>query len=385
MKRIYLDYAASTPVDPLVVDAMEPFWNENFGNSNALHAEGRVARKAIEDARATIAGYIGARDGEVIFTGSGTEANVLSLRGMLSALRSERTPNKTHVITTNIEHSSVLDCYKSLELEGYRVTIVPVDISGVVDASVLCSEITEDTVMVSVMHANNEIGTRQPLEEISKRIKLFQKNNKTPFPYFHTDASQAPLFDQINVNELGVDMLTVDAQKIYGPKGVGALYVRTGTPIAPLCNSGNQEKGVRPGTVNTPCVVGFAKAYELAESRRTTDVKNMMDLRDHFKNEIERAISGVVFNGDMKNRLENNLSLSIPGFESEYIQTALDEAGVAASTSSACLSGGEEGSYVVEALGAGNENESIRFTIGRETTKDEIDRVVSILKDIISK
>ena len=385
MKRIYLDYAASTPVDPLVVKAMEPFWNEQFANPNATHKEGQDARKAVEEARTNIARLLGAENTEIVFTGSGTEANVLALRGTLAALRSEREPKNTHIITTTIEHASIRDCYRSLEIEGYRITEVSTDKEGVVNVKELVQALTEDTVFVSVMFANNEIGSVQPITEIHEHIQKFRKKKNSSFPYFHTDASQAPLFHKLDVDGLGVDMLTTDAQKLYGPKGVGALYVRTGTPIAPLCKSGNQEKGIRPGTANVPGIVGFARAYELAEERRADDVAHIQELRDYFKEKLEQDIPDIVVNGSIEHRLPNNLNISIPGLESEYVQTALDEAGIAAATRSACLSGGREGSYVVDALGTGQAHTAVRFTLGRETTKKDIDSAVKAVVDIASR
>lgn len=380
-----MDHAAATPLDPLVKEAMEPYWTDVSANPHAVHTEGRHAREAVEEARTVIANALGAQHNELVFTSGGTESNMLALLGVLHAhSKSGRKPENTHLITSVIEHPSVRDCFRELERKGYAIDSVPVTGEGVITPDSVASVLRPETVFVSLMFANNEIGTIEPIAEIGTMLKKHTKETGAPLA-FHTDASQAPLFTQMDVVELGVDLLTVDAQKMYGPKGVGGLYVREGTLIESVCKGGNQEYGLRAGTINTPGVVGFARAWKLAEERRTKDTAHLKELQTYFFTRIKEAIPEAMINGSTEHRLPNNVNISLPGVSGEFAVLLLDEHGIAASTRSACLAGGKEGSYVVDALGVGGADRALRFSMGREVTKENIDRVVSALMEIIKK
>lgn len=379
---IYLDYASTTPVDPRVLSAMEPYWNETFANANALHGMGKEGRRALEDARLVVAEAINARPEEVVFTSGGTESNSLAIFGVLEKLGELQ---GAHIITSAIEHPSVLDCFKRLESKGASVSIVGVDADGVLDMDEFKRTVSSDTVFVSVMAVNNEIGTIQPIAEIGKILKDVARKNKMDKAIFHTDASQSPVYLEIDVDELGVDLLTLDAQKMYGPKGVGALYIRNGVEIDPIFWGGKQERGIRPGTENVPGIVGMAKAYELIEDGREEEYRRVHDLQEFFFTEIKEKIPTAIVNGSRTERLPNNVNISIPGKEAQFVVLQLDAAGVAASTKSTCFGNDGEGSPVVRALDedVSRANSAVRFTLGRFTTKEDIEQVIEVLTNII--
>jgi cysteine desulfurase len=399
-KIIYLDNAATTPVRPEVVLAMKPYWTEGFGNPGSITKMGVKAQKAVEDSRRGIAEHLKARPQEIIFTSGGTEANNLAIFGAVNNLEKKGIKiSDLHFITTNIEHSSVTECFKELERRGAKVDYLKVNQNGSVEPKDLRKLIKPNTVLVSVGYANNEIGTIQPIKELMKEIRHARKIN--PNLLFHTDASQAGLYLNLNVQELGVDMMTLDAQKIYGPKGVGILFMKAGTEISPIIFGGGQERGLRSGTENVPLIVGMTKALELARGaespqalgvirysvkRRELAVMKLEKLRNYFWQKIQADIPEAVLNGDLENRLPNNLNISIPNIDSEFTVLCLDEFGIVCSTRSAC-NHDEDGSFVVRALGKSEDliKSTLRFSLGEDIRKKEIDFVVKTLKSIVQK
>jgi cysteine desulfurase len=377
MKRIYLDHAATTPAHPEVVKAMLPYYTDAFSNPSSIYSYGQEAKVAIEKARAKVAGFIGAKSEEVIFTGGGTEADNFALKGV--ALANERKGN--HLITTSIEHHAVLETCKFLEKQGgFKITYLPVDGYGLVDPQEVKKAITNKTILVSVMHANNEIGTIQPIEEISKYVK-------EAGILFHTDAVQSVGHIPVNVDELGVDLLSISAHKLYGPKGVGALYIRKGTRIFPLVHGGEQERGRRAGTENVPGIVGLSKAIELARQEMDEEAKWLVCLRDRLIQGLLENIDHVHVNGHPFWRLPNNVNVSVDFVEGESMLLNLDLENICASTGSACSSSSLEPSHVLRALGLPPEQAhgSLRFTLGRENTADEIDLVIEVLSRIVTR
>jgi cysteine desulfurase len=388
-KRIYLDYGASTPVAPEVFEAMTPYLTSEWGNPVSLHKEGVTAKNAMSSAREIIAREIGAHADEIIFTASGTEGNNTAIMGTFNRLLEDGVaPSAMHFITSAIEHPSVLDVFAYLEKRGVRVDYIGVDSDGLFDLVEFKKKVTTQTNLVSVMMVNNEIGTIQPIEEIGRIILALKKENGGvgSFPYFHTDASQAMLFNNIDVEKLHVDFLTTDAQKIYGPKGVGALFIRRGVVISPLIRGGKQERGMRAGTENVAGIVGMGKAFELMARDRDAESARLLELRNYFIDTLKREIPIVEINGTLESRLPNNVNVSIPGYESEFMALQLDAAGIACATRSACIQTGS-GSYVVRALGRDEveTTSTLRFTTGKLTTKEEVDYTVSALKKCIHR
>ena len=387
-KRIYLDYASTTPVDPAVEKEMRRFWRVDFGNPGSIHAEGLQAKKAVDEARTKIARLLHGHADEIVFTGSGTEANNLAIFGV-AHIAFEKTKNwsKLHFMTSVIEHSSVLECFKELERRGAWVDYISVNEEGVVNTKELISKICSETVLVSIQYANSEIGTVQGIRGIFNQIKnaassVFPKSAR---PIFHTDASQATQYLNISQDYLGSDLVTFDAQKIYGPKGIGALYVRRRVELKPLIFGGGQERGLRAGTENVPLIVGFAKAFELADARREKESARLTALRDYAIEKILKEIPKAVLNGALEARLPNNINISIPGLDAEFAVLKLDTVGIACATKSACVSS-EEASYVIVALRKGSEysHSSLRFSLGRVTKKSDIDFLCKALKSIAS-
>jgi cysteine desulfurase len=376
LKRIYLDYAATTPIHPEVVRAMLPYLSDAFGNPSSIHSFGQEARAAIEEARDKIAALIGARSEEVVFTCGGTEADNLAIKGIACANRNKG----NHIITTAIEHHAVVESCKFLQRQGFEATYLPVDSYGLVDPRDVKKAITDKTILISVMHANNEIGTIEPIAEIGK---IAQGKGI----YFHTDAVQTVGHIPVDVNELGVDLLAMSAHKLYGPKGVGALYVRKGTKLIPLLHGGEQERGYRASTENVPAIVGFGEAVAIAHRELGEEAKHLVPLRNKLIEGLMGCIDHIHLNGHPTQRLPNNVNVSIEFVAGETMLLNLDLQGIAASTGSACSSGGMEPSHVLLALGLSPDlaDDSLRFTLGRETTDEEIDRVLEILPQIVAK
>ncbi len=392
-KLIYLDHAAATPLDPQVKKAMEPFLAEKFGNPSSLYQKGREAKQAINDARVVIARLINARPSEIIFTAGGTESVNLAIFGVARMDTNTKT-NKhgtSHFITSSIEHHCVINCFKALAGEGNKVTFAEVDEQGFISLEKLKKAVRPETVFISVMLANNEIGTIEPVEEIGKWLKGENqrrlKKDQQPI-IFHTDACQAAGFLDLDVNRLHVDLMSVNGSKIYGPKQSGFLYVRSGVNLKPLIYGGGQEHGMRSGTENVAAIVGLAKAFELAQQDKEDESQKLFNLSGRLIKGVKRGIKNIIINGtELGKRLPNNINLTIKGLEGEALMLYLDSYGISASTSSACSTGITEASHVLLALGRtqAEAKSSIRFTLGKGTKKSEIDFVIKILPGLVKE
>jgi cysteine desulfurase len=376
MKRVYLDYAATTPTHPEVVKTMLPYFTESFGNPSSIYSYGQEARGAIEEARRKVATLIGAHEDEIVFTSGGTEADNFAIKGTAFAHQSKR----NHIITSTIEHHAVLETCHFLERRGFPVTYLPVDKYGLVDPTELREVITDNTALVSIMHANNEIGTIQPIKELAVIAR-------EAGAYFHTDAVQTVGHIPVNINELGVDLLSMSAHKLYGPKGVGALYTRKGTRLVPFMHGGGQERNRRGSTENVPAIAGFGKAAEIAGQEMPEEAPRLTILRDRLIKRILEHISDTRLNGHPQKRLPNNVNVSISYVEGESMLLNLDLEAICASTGSACSSSSLEASHVLLALGLAHEqaHSSLRFTMGKWTTEEDVDRVMEILPQIVAK
>lgn len=375
-KIVYMDHAATTPVDPEVVTAMEPYIKKEYGNPSSLYSIGRVAKAAIEDAREKVAVAIGAKPEEIIFVSCGTEADNLAIEGVAFANESRG----NHIISTPIEHHAVLHCLEFLKRRGFEVTLVPVDNHGVVDPEDVRAAITDKTVLITVMHANNEIGTIQPIAEIGA---IAQEREI----YFHTDAVQTVGAIPVDVNELGVDLLALSGHKLYAPKGIGAAYVKKGTRMTALLHGGNQERRRRAGTENVAGIVGLGRAVELAVGQMEQKSKKFAGLRDKLITGILDSIDDVRLNGHPTARLPNNVSVCIELIEGESILLNLDQRGICASSGSACTSATLEPSHVLLAIGVPIEiaHGSLRLSLGRLTRPEDVDTVLSELPPIIDR
>ena len=376
MKRIYLDYAATTPTRSEVVRAMLPYFTDAFGNPSGIYSYGQEAKGIVEEARVKVADLIGAQDGEIVFMSGGTEADNFALTGV--AYANENKGN--HIITTSIEHHAVMETCKFLEKRGLEVTCLPVDKYGLVTPDDVKSAITDKTILISVIHANNEMGAIEPIAEISKVAK-------EAGVYFHTDAVQTVGHIPVNVNELGVDLLSMSAHKLYGPKGIGALYIRKGTRLFSLIHGGEQERRRRAGTENVAGIVGFGMAVELAQKEMSEEVERLTYLRDKLIKGLLERISHTRLNGHPQERLPNNVNISVDFVEGESMLLNLDLEGICASTGSACSSSSLEPSHVLLAMGTPPEQAhgSLRLTLGKWTTQDEIERVLDVLPGIVAK
>ena len=376
MKQIYLDYAATTPTHPEVAKAMAPYFTDAFGNPSTLYSYGQEAKGAIEEARVKVAGLIGAQDEEIVFTSGGTEADNFALKGV--AYANEKRGN--HIITTPIEHHAVIETCKFLERRGFRVTYLPGDGYGLVDPADVRRVITDKTILISVMHANNEIGIIEPIAEIGRIAK-------EAGIYFHTDAVQTAGHIPVDVNKLGVDLLSMSSHKIYGPKGTGALYIRKGTKLLALMHGGEQERRRRAGTENIPAIVGLGKAVELARQEMSGEVVRLTYLRDQLIKGLLKRIDHIHLNGHSQTRLPNNVNVSVDFVEGESMVLNLDLEGICASTGSACSSSSLEPSHALLATGLSPEQAhgSLRFTLGKWTTEEEISRVLEVLPQIVAK
>jgi cysteine desulfurase len=422
MKKIlYLDNSATTPVRREVFLVMKPYWMNNFGNPGSITKFGVKAKQVVEKARKCVADCLKARPQEIIFTSGGTESNNLAIFGVINNLEKKGVKiSGMHFITTNIEHSSVLECFKEIERRGGKVDYLEVNNKGLINIKDLRKVIQPNTVLVSIGYANGEIGVIQPIKEIAKEIRHARKCHQgnslnlqkgvslmtTSYPIFHTDASQAGLYCNLNILELGIDLMTIDAQKIFGPKGVGLLFVKSRVELSPIIFGGGQEGGLRSGTENIPLIVGMSKALELARGSVSLPLakgrvgerlvviektEKMISLRNYFWQKIQTGIPEAILNGDLENRLPNNLNISIPGIDPEFTVLCLDEQGIICSTKSAC-NHNNEGSLVVSNLYKGLAFEgqalgksTLRFSLGEDITKADINFVVSSLKKIVQK
>lgn len=380
--RVYLDHAATTPLDPRVLEAMMPYLTSFYGNPSSIYAEAQEARRGLENARRSLAGVLGCRPQDIIVTSGGSESDNLALRGAAWAAR--RAGRGDHVITTAIEHHAVLHAAERLEQEGFRVTYLGVDGEGFINLAELEDAVGEETSLVSIMYVNNEVGTVQPIAEAARIVKA-----KNPRTVVHTDAVQAAGMLDLNVDHLGVDMLSLAAHKFYGPKGVGLLYVRPRTPVLAQQLGGSQEKNRRAGTENVAGVVGMARALELAGEEFVSQNDMYRRLRDRLLAGIPERVPHVQITGpgELSRRASNNASLCFEFIEGEAVLMALDLAGVAASSGSACTSGSMEPSHVLTAMGVPEDlaRGSMRLTVGRDNTMAQMDYVLDVLPDIVSR
>ncbi|MCR4428072.1 MAG: cysteine desulfurase NifS [Caldiserica bacterium] len=376
MKPVYFDHAATTPVHPEVVSAMLSYFGENFGNASSLHFLGQEAARAVEEAREKVARLINCDPREIIFTGSGTEADNFALKGIAEKLKARG----NHIITSSIEHHAVEVTCRYLEKKGFKVTYLPVDRYGLVDPDDLKREITEQTILISIMHANNEVGTIQPIKELAQIAH--EKG-----VLFHTDAVQTVGSIPVDVRELGVDLLSLSAHKFYGPKGVGALFLRKGVAIEPLIHGGGQEKNLRAGTTNVPGIVGLGKAAELASKELSWRMEHSLSLRERLIKGLEEKLTDFILTGHREKRLPGNVSICVDYIEGESMLLLLSIEGFACSSGSACTSGSLEPSHVLLAMGIDPQlaQGSLRITLGRENTEEEIDRFLETLPKVVKR
>ena len=382
-----MDHAATTYILPEVKKAMEPYWEEEYGNPSSLYRPGRRAKDALDEARQTIARILNCKPEELIFTGGGTEAINLAIFGVARFYKDKG----KHLITTKIEHHAVLHSMEALSKEGFEVSYLDVDEYGLLDPETLRKAIRPDTILVSIMYANNEIGTIEPLEEIGKVIKEVKEErkaakNETPI-FSHTDACQAAGALEMDVQKLGVDILALNASKMYGPKGVGCLYAKRGVRMKPIIYGGGQENMMRSGTENVPGIIGFAKAFEIAQNDREEENTRLIELRDYFTSRLVNEIPKVVLNGHPTKRLPNNINVSVLDIEGEAVILYLDSRGIYISTGSACTSTTLDPSHVILAIGQPYEyaHGSLRFTLGKRTTKEDLDYVMEVFPGIADK
>lgn len=381
-QKVYLDHAATTPLDLRVLEAMQPFLTTEFANPSSFHTPGKRVRDAIDSARAKVAEGVGARPDEIIFTSGGTEANNLALLGYARAHQAEG----KHIISARTEHESVLEPLGALERAGFEITWLEVDDQGLVNVGDVERALRPETILVSIMMANNEIGTIAPVAKIGATIERARQAGETK-AVFHSDACQALGDQELRVEALHVDLLTVNSSKIYGPKGVGALYIKRGLKLAPLMFGGAQERQIRPGTENVIGIIGFARAVEIATTERVDYVKKIAPLRDRLIEGVLASVPKTRLNGHPNERLANNVNISFLDVEGEALLLYLDAAGIAAATGSACTSASLDPSHVILALGVPYEvaHGSIRFSLGRDTTQDQIDYVIETLPPLVEK
>lgn len=380
MKTIYLDHSAGTSIRDEVFSAMLPYLKDTYGNPSSIHHKGREAFDALERARTDTAHAIGAHPDEIIFTGSGTEANNLALHGIMDSNRQ----TKPHILVSQIEHDSVLLLAKQLQEDGVDVEYIPVDIQGKIVIADVISRVRKETALVSIMYANNEIGTVEPIRELANALR---ENFGEDRPLLHTDACQAPGQLPLDVTTLGADLMTLNGGKMYGPKGVGMLYVRSGITLAPQIVGGGQEHGRRAGTENIAGIIGFARALTLAVEEQARTAVRLTSLRDEFIHSIQREGLGAVLNGHETERLPGNVHFSFPAIEGEALVLLLDAYGICASTGSACNAQDLLPSHVLRAIGQNNDiiHGSIRFTLGKDTTKEDLTYTIETLKICVKK
>ena len=386
MKRVYLDYNATTPVEPEVLDAMLPYFSAEFGNASSIHNFGQQARAAVETAREQVAALIGARAQEIFFTSGGTESDNHAIFGIVSpsftssASSLSSTSSRSHIITSLVEHEAVLNACQALEKQGVGVSYLPVDQDGLIDPQDLQAALRKETVLITIMHANNELGTVQPLEEIGRVAKQADV-------YFHCDAVQSAGKIPIDVNQFQLDLLSLSGHKLYAPKGIGALYVRGGTRLRQLLYGGHHQRGIRPGTENVAGIVGLGKAAELARRSLANDAERLGALRDQLEHGLLNRVAYARINGARAVRTPNTANLVFPGVEGEALLIALDLKGLACSTGAACSSGAVEPSHVLTAIGlpAEEARASLRFSLGRHTTQADIDFALQVIPGVVAQ
>ncbi len=379
--RIYLDYASITPIDPRVVTYMNTILKKYSANPSSIYLEGVKAFKQLESARTSVGKALEVQSDEIIFTSGGTESNNLAIKGILETWK-EKNSGIPHIVSTTIEHPSIKELLKRLELKNLcTVTYINVDSEGIINLKELKESLSKQTVLVSVMYANNEIGTIQPLGEVAKIVRAHRKENNQVYPYIHTDACQAALFCSLRVPALGIDLLTLDGSKIYGPRGCGILFVRRGVKVTPELFGGDQESERRAGTENVASASGFAYALELAQKEKESETKRISILRDTLLSSIQKAVPQIEVNGSMKDRVPNNINICLKGIDAEFAVLKLDAKGIAISSVASCRSKKEDSSsYVIEAMGKGEcSKSSLRITLGRFTTTSDIKRAAQII------
>jgi len=385
-KRVFLDYASTTPVDRRVYKAMKPYFRKNFFNPSALYKEGVEVKNELENARKKVANLLQVKSTEVLFTGSGTESDNLGVLGVARRIQRNNPQMQPHIITSTIEHVAVLESCRQLEREGFDVTYLPVDNDGIISVEEFRKALRPETILVSIMSANNEIGTIQPVRQIGIEISKYKKGQKrisTTYPYLHSDASQAANTLNINVDRLNVDLLTLDGSKIYGPKGIGCLIVKSYVPIESILSGGGQERGLRPATEHVANIIGFTRALEIVISVREQEKERLRKLQKYFLDKLEKQIPRAKLNGSRTNRLANNINICIDGINAEFTVIQLDEKGIACAAMTACKNlSGEISSYVIESLKNGCEKSSLRFTTGRKTQKSDIDKTIKALREL---
>jgi cysteine desulfurase len=372
----YLDYNATSPIDPKALEAMKPYLTSQFGNASSFHKKGQAARNAVEDARETLAGYMGVEPGDIVFTSGGTESDNLAIKGTMELLREKR----NHLVVSTIEHQAVLHAAKHLESKGVRVTYVPVHPDGVIDLDRLAEAVDEGTALISVMHVNNETGVIQPVREIAQIAHA-------KGAYFHTDAVQSFGKAGFDIEEGGVDMISISSHKICGPKGAGALYVKKGLKIKAQLHGGHQEKNVRPGTENVAALAGFGRAVQLLSESALTDLQRVAAYRNVLHNGLAASIDGVCLNGHPSKRVYNTVNLSFDGLDGETLLMNLDLKNIFVSTGSACTAGSVEPSHVLLAMGLPEKlaRAAIRFSLGRFTTEAEVAYVLNEIPPIVER
>ncbi|MEA3273661.1 MAG: cysteine desulfurase family protein [Patescibacteria group bacterium] len=395
MRKVYLDYAATTPTDQRVIRTMFPFFNQKFGNASSLHSFGQEAKRAVDDSRNKIAQTLKCKEEEIIFTSGATESNNLAIKGVFKALSDKfkkDVKGKFHFITTQIEHPCILESFDALKQIFPRkisVTYLPVNKYGLIDLKQLEKSIQNNTVLVSIMFVNNEIGTVQPIKEIGSMLKkIARRRSHGDLPlYFHSDATQALSYFDCNLQKLSLDLLTFSGHKIYGPKGVGALVAREGIFLQAILQGGEHEWGKRSGTLNVPGIVGLGEAVKIAHQERSSIIKSVQNLRDYFIKKVTQEIKGIKLNGSLEQRAPNNANFNFKGIKGESLLTLLDQKGIAVSTGSACSSGKIQSSYVQLAIGntTAEAHSSVRFTMGKYLTKEDINYTVKELKKAVDK
>ncbi len=389
MNRVYLDYNATTPVDPQVLDAMLPYFSADFANASSIHTLGQHARAAVETAREQVAALIGAKPQEIVFTSGGTESDNHAIFGVINSLvaqpilavhSSSAKSTALHIITTTIEHEAVLNACQAAEKQGVSVTYLLVDREGRVDPQAVSQAIRPETILITIMHANNELGTVQPLEQIGR----IAKEHKI---YFHTDAVQSTGKIPIDVNALNVDLLSLSGHKLYAPKGVGALYVRSGTRLRQLLYGGHHQRGFRPGTENVSAIVGLGKAAEIARNSPSSGAHRVSALRDQLERGLLELVPQIRVNGGRATRTPNTTNIQFAGIDGEALVIALDLKGLASSVGAACSSGAVEPSHVLTAIGLSQEEakSSLRFSLGRQTTESEIDFALEVIPATVAQ
>ena len=385
MKRIYLDYASTTPVSKEVIKTMLPYFDQFFGNPSAIYEEGRLAKKAIETARKQIADLLSAKPEEIIFTNGGTESINLAIFGIANFYRFQF--SQPEIIISSIEHPAVLESAQKLEKLGFKIIKIEVNKKGMINLKQLENSLNKQTLLISIILANNEIGTIEPIKKIKKIVENFRFNNKTLFPIFHTDACQAAEYLDIKPKKLGVDLMSLNGGKIYGPKATGLLYKKEGIELEPIIFGGGQEKKYRSGTENVSGIVGLATALKLAQQEKEKESARLKKLRDYLINEVLQSIPKTFVNGDLKNRLPNNAHFTILDVEGEALILKLDQCGIAVSTGSACHSKSLTPSHVLIAIGLPHEviHGSLRVTLGRYTTKNDIDYFLKNLIKVVKE